>query len=161
VAVAAKLYQLEERRDQRRAIELDAKVHQPKGPALDALISDVSDFGFRAELDHALGIGDIVGLEVPRIGLIEAVVVRRVGREYGCEFLRPIDGAVVVTASEARAADAAPAPPASADQLHPLEPPFAEPYASPLDRWVRLALILIVSAALWLIIRAVLTQLGP
>lgn len=61
----------------------------------DVIIHNMSETGFLAEFSSELNPGDIVGLQLARIGFVEARVVRKRGLGHGCEFLVPIPADVL------------------------------------------------------------------
>lgn len=101
MALTAKLYRIDARRGERVPLEADATLRAPSGEPLDAVVNDLSEFGFRVEIDGQLAIGDAVSLGLPGLGMAEAIVVRQIAGEYGCEFLRPVNAALIADAANA------------------------------------------------------------
>lgn len=61
----------------------------------DIIIHNMSETGFLAEFSSDLKPGDIVGLQLARIGFVQARVVRKLGLGHGCEFLEPVSAEIV------------------------------------------------------------------
>lgn len=60
-----------------------------------ALVHDLSANGMRIETDLDMAIGERFSVDLPESELVEAIVVRREGRNYGCEFAIPVSPATV------------------------------------------------------------------
>lgn len=63
-----------------------------------ASIHDLSEAGLKIETAAQLSVGEIILVDLPIIGSVEARVAWNRGSTYGCEFLSPISRAVVSAA---------------------------------------------------------------
>lgn len=87
------------RRDNRQAMRLDVRLsaglREPgTSQKFDVTIIDLSVTGFRCETSFNLSIGQLVFVTIPTLGALEAIVMRRDGFLYGCQFERPLHNAV-------------------------------------------------------------------
>lgn len=60
-----------------------------------ALIHDLSEVGLRLETSLTLDRGDVLRIELPLIGEIDAKIVWKEGAFLGCEFLQPVSQGIV------------------------------------------------------------------
>lgn len=63
-----------------------------------SVVRNLSDKGLMIETDAALGIGEIIQVDLPGAEPVEACAIWRQDFSYGCEFLTPIPSAVVSAA---------------------------------------------------------------
>lgn len=87
------------RSDNRRAMRLDVRLSAGlREPGtfqkFEVSIIDLSITGFRCETSFNLKIGQLVFVTIPTLGGLEAIVMRRDGFIYGCQFERPLHNAV-------------------------------------------------------------------
>jgi hypothetical protein len=61
----------------------------------DIIIHNISETGFLAEFPSELSPGDMVRLQLARIGFVDARVVRKRGMGHGCQFLEPVPTEIV------------------------------------------------------------------
>ncbi|PZU08733.1 PilZ domain-containing protein [Sphingomonas sp.] len=66
-----------------------------KDRRFDIIIHNMSETGFLAEFQSGLRPGDLVRIEMARIGFVEARVMRKRGMGHGCQFLTPVPSDVV------------------------------------------------------------------
>ena len=99
MALAAKLYRLDNRQSDRLSVEVDATVRGASAKPMDAVVTDLSETGFCAAIDQELPIGAEISIGLAGVGVIEACVVRSVGESYGCRFLVPLTSAAIARAT--------------------------------------------------------------
>lgn len=87
----------DERRAIRRSVRLGGVAFSTFG-ASRALVTDLSEAGFRIETSKQLKVGDVLELELPEAGVVTARVVWTKNEENGCEFLELISLAAVSAA---------------------------------------------------------------
>lgn len=66
-----------------------------KDQRFDIIIHNISETGFLAEFHSELQYGDMVRLQLARIGFVDARVVRKRGLGHGCEFVEPIPADII------------------------------------------------------------------
>ena len=85
------------RADVRRTLRLRVNA-QLSGDAVEAEIRNLSESGLLVETTVDLVIGEILHLDLPEAGTIEATVVWSRGRLFGCEFKAPLTKSIVSAA---------------------------------------------------------------
>ena len=85
----------ENRRAERVAAEMRAKVRDRYGNKYDVHVLDLSVTGFRADADFAFDAGQIVWLTIPGMEGLEATIAWRRGRIIGARFNRQLYPAVL------------------------------------------------------------------
>jgi len=81
----------------RRTLRLHTPAHSPRGVAA-ALIHDLSEGGLRIEAEARLDVNEIIGVELPEAGIVEARIVWVADGFGGCRFLQPVSRAAVSAA---------------------------------------------------------------
>ena len=119
MALAAKLYRLDNRQSDRFAVAVDATIRAASARPMDASVTDLSETGFCAELDQEMPIGAAISIGLPGVGVIEACVMRRDGDRYGCKFLVPLTRAAIARATADTPATIVSFPPAPAPLAMP------------------------------------------
>jgi hypothetical protein len=66
-----------------------------KDRRFDIIIHNMSETGFLAEFQSELKPGDLVRIQLARIGFVDARVVRKRGMGHGCQFLEPVSAEIV------------------------------------------------------------------
>lgn len=94
---------LEQRSVERREITLETIITDNGEQAATVLVDDISALGFRMVAAVPLTQGDIVTIEMPRIGQHRATVVWQEGVKFGCTFTVPITAADLTQIVEAGA----------------------------------------------------------
>ena len=85
------------RRSLRRTLKLTAHV-EARADTNGALIHDISETGLRIETDAQLIPGEILLVELPFVGVIEARIIWQKDSGYGCEFIAPVSQGTVSAA---------------------------------------------------------------
>jgi hypothetical protein len=84
----------EQRREMRLRLRFEASLADLRGPS-DAVVLDLSRAGFLIHTSQALGVGDIVTVDLPEAGPINAQVVWKRQTLHGCKFTMPVSRAVI------------------------------------------------------------------
>lgn len=149
-----------ERGHERQSVDLSGTLRDHNAVALDIVLEDLSQTGFRTEPGPPLAVEDRISLGLPGMGMRSATVVRRSGGGYGCEFDMPLSFAELESVLAAPAFQPIPFPSAhlpvasaEAEQAFPLPP--LEPYS----RRVRLIGGLALAAAGWALVGLVVTAI--
>jgi hypothetical protein len=74
----------------RQSSAIEATVEDPRFPISSVLVDDISTVGFRMAAAVEVVVGEHVAVNLPRVGLRAARVVRQVGFRYACSFVSPI-----------------------------------------------------------------------
>lgn len=77
---------LEGRRQSRRALRLETSGHLPGGAQANVTVHNISIAGLLLETDLALGIGEVLAIELPDAGPVGAEIVWQSERLFGCAF---------------------------------------------------------------------------
>jgi hypothetical protein len=149
MALAAKLYRLDNRQSDRLSVEVDATVRAAAAQPIDATIADVSETGFRAWIEQEVPIGAEISIGLPGVGVIEACVVRREGNDYGARFLVPITPAAIAKAMSAETVVAFPAVAPPVDYVTGHDSALRVRTDDKLPGWMSLSIIIGSSAVLW------------
>ena len=86
---------LEQRRAQRRSVDVKAKMRQAGSTPFDVELVDLSTAGFRTETGVMLSPGSRVWLTLPTFEALEATVAWRDHQHCGCCFSTPLHLAVL------------------------------------------------------------------
>lgn len=78
------------RRAERRSVASTTHMHSDQWYTVEVRVRDVSQAGFMAECEHAIGIGSAVSLDVPGIGSVDAQVRWQLAGRMGGLFHDPI-----------------------------------------------------------------------
>lgn len=151
MSILAKLID-DARSAERYPVELDATVRNAAARPYDVVIDDLSTTGFRMVGGPHMEIGSPVSIGFAGIGIQPARVTRLHNDSYGCEFVTPLSVADL-TAARTAAPTAPIAFPALPTQAW--LPATPEPYVEPYSGRTKLALAIIVPAALWGAIAAI------
>jgi len=81
----------------RRTLVLCTPAHSSRG-ATAAVIHDLSERGLKLEVEARLLVDEIIGVELPEAGIVEARIVWVADGFAGCRFLQPVPRAVVSAA---------------------------------------------------------------
>jgi len=81
----------------RRTLRLHTPAHSSRGAAA-ALIHDLSERGLKIEVAARLVVDEIIGVELPEAGLVEARIAWVGGGFAGCRFLQPVPRSAVSAA---------------------------------------------------------------
>lgn len=81
----------------RRTLSLEVPAGS-SGRAASVLIHNLSEHGLRLETDSRLGVGEVIRVELPEAGSMDARVVWSAGGFAGCRFQAPIPKAAVSAA---------------------------------------------------------------
>ena len=79
------------RKADRIVVDEPARLHPNSWSSLEVRLIDCSETGFRAYCEARVGVADLVTIEIPGIGPVEAHISWRRDREFGARFLDPID----------------------------------------------------------------------
>lgn len=124
-----------QRRQPRRALQLETSGVLPGGLEANVLIHNISAAGLLLETEVPLSEGEAFAIELPEIGQVEAQIVWISGQLYGCAFSVAL-GRAVLAATELQS-DVAPerglAPP-SGHRLNAIQTTPAEPFGMKLNR---------------------------
>ena len=85
MALAAKIHR-SERGYERRPIDIASTLRDRDWTAIDVVIEDVSQTGFRIQQGPELALNEPITLGLPGMGTRAASVVRKTSGGYGCEF---------------------------------------------------------------------------
>lgn len=78
------------RRAERRSVASTTHMYSDQWYTVEVRVRDVSQAGFMAECEHAIGIGSAVSLDVPGIGSVDAQVRWQLAGRMGGLFHDPI-----------------------------------------------------------------------
>jgi len=81
----------------RRTLVLCTPAHSSRG-ATAAVIHDLSERGLKLEVEARLLVDEIIGVELPEAGIVEARIVWVADGFGGCRFLQPVSRAAVSAA---------------------------------------------------------------
>lgn len=94
--LAKHIFGIDQRRVAREQIRVAARLRRkapPYGPPEDALLLNISRFGFLARTDMRIIDGSLIAIEIPVLGEIKARAVWSMENNIGAEFLSAIDPA--------------------------------------------------------------------
>jgi hypothetical protein len=93
---------LRERRPDRKSIELSCVVSAENVAAHQAFIHDMHHRGFKLQTPVNLMVGSEIEIDIPKIGVVQALVRWSLGGRAGGNFLVKVDEAVIATLAEAQ-----------------------------------------------------------
>lgn len=73
-------------RKDRLPVAIDAVVHRADGSTVPVSVTDMTDEGCRLEADEMFVIAERIGLEIPRLGLLQAQVRWAIAGSAGAKF---------------------------------------------------------------------------
>ena len=86
----------EERRSaERTPAHLDSVIRDGDAGAGEVVIHDISSTGFLLSTGADLGLGMVIGLGLPGVGIVRAFLVRREREMFGGKFVEPITPAEI------------------------------------------------------------------
>lgn len=88
----------ERRSSARRRLHLLTDGTSLSSAHLPVIIRDLSVTGFLVESSAPLSAGELLAVNLPEAGAVEAIVMWNSGRYFGCKFTRPMPTAVVSAA---------------------------------------------------------------
>lgn len=148
MSIAAKLIN-DGRNAARFSVELGATIRDASAHPFDVVIEDLSATGFRMIGGPVIDIGAPVSIGFAGIGVQSACLTRLHGDSYACEFVTPLTTSELSTALTA--APVTPIPfPSRPGQAWLADAP--EPHVEPYSPQTKLALAIILPAALWALI---------
>ncbi|MBV7265889.1 helix-turn-helix domain-containing protein [Erythrobacter ani] len=77
---------VDDRREQRRAMQLETSGALPGGTTANVTVHNLSASGLLLETDLPLEEGEVLAVELPEAGRVDASVVWQSGRLFGCAF---------------------------------------------------------------------------
>jgi hypothetical protein len=88
----------EQRRSVRHSVRIGAVIHHLAASPKPVIVSDLSNHGFRVELDNKVKPGTIIALQMDGLVPIEAYVVWQEDIQVGCRFLAELHPALLEAA---------------------------------------------------------------
>ena len=89
---------LDDRREPRRAMQLETSGTLPGGAEANVTVHNLSTAGLLLETDLALEEGEVIAIELPEVGTVDANVVWHSDRLYGCAFEELLDEGALAAA---------------------------------------------------------------
>lgn len=119
----------DERRDDRRAMQLETSGVLPDGHEANVTVHNLSAVGLLLETNMPLETGEVLAIDLPGAGPVDAAIVWQSETRYGCAFTEALpDGAMDAARLEDLASSTLPAPRTE----FPAAP--AEPFGTRLNR---------------------------
>lgn len=88
----------DERRESRRAMQLETLGVLPSGIEANVTVHNLSATGLLLETDLPLGSGEVLAIDLPGRGPVDAEIVWESGRLFGCAFAETLTDAALATA---------------------------------------------------------------
>ncbi len=111
--------QIEGRRQSRRSLRLETSGRMPDGAAANVTVHNLSAAGLLLETDLALGVGEVLAVDLPDIGPVGAQIVWQSGELFGCAFEQALGEAALAAAQLRGSAPGLREPPARAPVAKP------------------------------------------
>ncbi|MFN3620595.1 PilZ domain-containing protein [Sphingorhabdus sp.] len=89
---------VDNRRRRRHKLFLEVQARGPASVTDVVIVHDISDTGLLIETDSKLKVGEMIEVNLPQAGLMEAEIVWIGGQIYGCRFVREITPAAISAA---------------------------------------------------------------
>ena len=89
---------LEGRRQSRRALRLETSGTLPSGSEANVTVHNISAAGLLIETELALGVGEVLAVDLPQVGPVGAEIVWQSEQLFGCAFQQALGEAALAAA---------------------------------------------------------------